>query len=110
MMGMAVSSADYRSVREAIVAKKEAAVGLTGGAGFRYEDHVAARFLIDMLAGTNALGADFGRVVRVDWQARDLGWLLDDLALTFAGAEGERAAGCSCKRHRQVTAGGFPTH
>ncbi len=90
------------------MAKKEAPATLTGGAGFNYEDYVAARFLIDLLAGANTLGVAFGRVVRVDWQARDTGWLLDDLAVTCTVAKGERAAGCSCKRHRPVTEGGFP--
>ena len=40
------------------------------------------RFLLDMLAGLNGLGSDFGRIARIDWQARDEGWLADDLALT----------------------------
>src|SRR5438132_9486636 len=63
------------------MAKKEAPAALTGGAGFNYEDYVAARFLIDLLAGTSSLGVAFGRLARVDWQARDAGWLIDDLAL-----------------------------
>ena len=36
---------------------------------------VAARLLLDLLSGTNSLGSDFGRIVSVDWQARDAGWL-----------------------------------
>ena len=55
---------------------------LTGSAGTRYENPVAARFLLDMLAGLNSLGADFGRISRIDWQVRDEEWLADDLALT----------------------------
>jgi hypothetical protein len=42
-------------------------VRLTGGAGTRYENPVAARFLLDMLAGLNSLGSDFGRITRIDW-------------------------------------------
>ena len=63
-------------------ARRKAPVRLTGGAGIRYENPVAARFLLDMLAGLNSLGSDFGRITRIDWQARDAGWLADDLALT----------------------------
>ena len=57
-----------------------------------------------MLAGTNALGAEFARVRRVDWQARDAGWLADDLAVTCD----DRAAGISIKIPQQVTRAGFP--
>jgi hypothetical protein len=90
--------------------RQKAPVGLTGGEGFRFENSVAARFLVDLLGGTNSLGSDFGTVVRVDWQARDAGWLVDDLAITckLTGAGGERAAGLSIKSNRQVTASGFP--
>ena len=33
------------------IVKQKAPVQLTGGAGFRYENPVAARFLLDMLTG-----------------------------------------------------------
>jgi hypothetical protein len=89
------------------MAKKEAPAKLTGGAGFYFEDHVAARFLLDLLGGTNSLGQDYGRVMTIDWQARDAGWLLDDLATSCEAREGERAAGISIKSHRQVTEAGF---
>ena len=90
-------------------ARKKAPVRLTGGAGFRYENQVAARFLLDMLAGTNSLGADFGRVSRVDWQGRDEGWLADDLALSCETSTGEtRFVGISIKSDEQVTSAGFP--
>jgi hypothetical protein len=90
------------------VVKKKAPVQLTGGAGFHYEDPVAARFLLDLLAGSNALGVDFGRIVRLDWQARDSGWLADDLVVTCKHSSGERAAGMSIKSAQQVTRAGFP--
>ena len=82
---------------------------LTGGAGFRYEDNVAARFLVDLLGGKNSLGAEFGRVSRIDWQARDAGWLADDLEICCR-LEGihERSIGLSIKSDRQVTEAGFP--
>ena len=69
---------------------------------------VAARFLLDLLAGTNNLGGDFGRINRIDWQARDSGWLADDLVVSCSHPEGDRAAGISIKSHQQVTRNGFP--
>jgi hypothetical protein len=89
------------------MAKQAAPVALTGGAGFNFEDHIAARFLLDMLAGMNSLGHVFGRVRRLDWQAREAGWHLDDLALTCDAGGTERCAGVSCKSDRQVTSSGF---
>src|SRR5262249_16521467 len=71
------------------IVKKKAPVQATAGAGFRYEDAVAARFLLDLLGGTNALGVDFGRITRIDWQARDSGWLADDLVITCRDSAGD---------------------
>jgi hypothetical protein len=88
--------------------KKKAPVQLTAGTGFRNENCIAARFLLDLLAGTNTLGADFGKIDRVQWQGRDLGWLADDLAIECSAATGKRAAGISIKSDRQVTGAGFP--
>jgi hypothetical protein len=88
--------------------KKKASVQATGGGGFRYENAVAARFLLDLLGGTNALGRDFGRVTRIDWQARDAGWLADDLVITCAALGGQRTAALSIKSAQQVTRAGFP--
>jgi hypothetical protein len=90
-------------------ARRKAPVRLTGGAGARYENPVAARFLLDMLAGLNSLGADFGRITRIDWQARDAGWLADDLALTCEPSSHEgRSVGISIKSDQQVSSRGFP--
>lgn len=81
---------------------------LSGGAGFGYEDKVAAYFLAEMLAGGEPLGSDFGSVAAVDFQAGDGGWLLDDLLITFEErAECHRLA-VSVKSNRQVTSNGFP--
>ena len=44
---------------------------------------MAARFMPDLFGHTHTLGMkSFGKVVRLDWQARDCGWLLDDLVVT----------------------------
>jgi hypothetical protein len=91
------------------IVKKKAPVQATGGAGFRYENAVAARFLLDLLGGTNALGVNFGRITRIDWQARDSGWLADDLVITYRDLAGDRrTAALSIKSARQVTRAGFP--
>ncbi len=87
------------------MAKQKAPTKLTGGAGFNFEDQVAARFLLDMLAGIASLGVEYGRVVQVDWQVR---WSLDDLAVTLPSAANRRTAALSVKSHRQVTEAGFP--
>jgi hypothetical protein len=89
------------------VVPKKAAVQLTAGMGFRNENSIAARFLLDLLAGTNTLGPDFGRVSRVHWQGRDLGWLADDLVVACSLSGGDRSAGISIKSAQQVTSGGF---
>jgi hypothetical protein len=88
--------------------KKKAPVQLTAGTGFRNENCIAARFLLDLLAGANGLGADFGKIDRVQWQGRDLGWLADDLVIECSASTGKRAAGISIKSDRQVTSAGFP--
>jgi hypothetical protein len=88
--------------------KQKAPVQVTGGGGFRYENSVSARFLLDLLGGTNSLGAELGRIKRIDWQARDMGWLADDLVITCANPDGDRTAGISVKSSKQVTRGGFP--
>ncbi len=88
--------------------KKKAPVQATGGGGFRYENAVAAQFLLDLIGGTNALGVDFGRVARIDWQARDAGWLADDLIITCKASGGDRTAALSIKSAQQVTRAGFP--
>jgi hypothetical protein len=53
--------------------KKKAPVQLTAGAGFRNENCIAARFLLDLLARTNSPGEKLGKIERVQWQGRDLG-------------------------------------
>jgi len=94
---------------KAAAPKKKAPVRLSGNAGTRYENEVAARFLLDMLGGTNSVGVDFGRILRIDWQARDLGWLTDDIVLTCQDSENEtRRVGLSLKSNKQITSQGFP--
>src|SRR5213595_1932146 len=88
--------------------RRKAPVGVTGGGGFGFENSVAARFLLDLLGGTNSLGIDFGRITRIDWQARDAGWLADDLVITCKPPGAGRTAALSIKSDQQVTRAGFP--
>ena len=91
------------------IGRRRAPVRLTSGAGFRYENMIIARFLLDMLAANNSLGDEFGRILRISCQARDAGWLVDDLALSSETFEGKsRSVGISIKSDEQVTTSGFP--
>jgi hypothetical protein len=92
------------------MAKQRAPVTLSGGQGFNFEDAVAARAMLDMLAGAVPLGEAVGTVERIDWQARDAGHLLDDIVLTLTRQAVNATAEMSAKSDRQVTEGGFPSN
>lgn len=92
------------------MAKKGAPVSLTGGAGYSFEDEVAAWFLTHLLTGEILLEPLSGYSVAVDFQVRESGWLLDDLVITNIGREDqEHRCAVSVKRHSQVTSAGFPS-
>jgi len=57
---------------------------LTGGAGFTYEDAVAAQYLAAMVAGTAAAALDARVVQRVAQQQADFGEPLDDVIVDAA--------------------------
>jgi uncharacterized membrane protein len=62
-----------------------------------------------MFGSTHSLGVEtFGKVVRVDWQARECGWLADDLVITSKVGDLERSASVSVKSGQSVTVNGFP--
>jgi hypothetical protein len=86
-----------------------APVTVTSGEGFRFEDHIAARVLLDALLAMPPVEAALGQFRRLHWQARDTGWELDDLVLeTGPATEEGREAAISIKLDRQVTEQGFP--
>ena len=89
------------------MARAVKSVQFTGGAGFDYEDRVAALFLAAMASRAFPFGSDLGRITRLDWQTRCDGWLLDDLGVSFQSTETAVLA-LSIKSDRQVTQGGFP--
>ncbi len=57
---------------------------LTGGAGFTYEDAVAAHYLAAMVSGTTAVALDTRIVQRVAQQQADFGEPLDDVIVDAA--------------------------
>jgi hypothetical protein len=97
-------------MKKGSIRKKKAPVGNTGGGGFSFENLAAARFLLDLLGLTHTLGVEnFGKVIRLDWQARDSGWLADDLVVTSQLGSNRRSAAVSAKSGQSVTILGFPT-
>ncbi len=91
------------------MAKNPAPATLTGGAGFEFENQVAAWFMIHMLGKRLPLDQEFGLCQSIDFQVKDSGWLLDDLLITGqAGSEPPKRLSISIKRDRQVTGKGFP--
>ena len=79
------------------------------GAGFTFEDKVAALLFCEMLTGKPSLGADWGIIDRIERQAGD--WEpFGDLLLTVPNSDGKIVkCGCSVKSNRQITASGCDT-
>ncbi|MFZ0051444.1 MAG: hypothetical protein WAK96_06685, partial [Desulfobaccales bacterium] len=91
--------------------KDSTSVTLTGGAGFTFEDHVAAWFLAHLISNRPPLETDFGVVISADFQVGESGWLLEDLLITGkSGEAAPRRLSVSIKRDRQVTRRGFPSN
>ncbi|MDP1826606.1 MAG: hypothetical protein Q8L48_25270 [Archangium sp.] len=81
----------------------------TGGGGFVFEEDVCAWLLACMLAGEPPFEPELGVPIRVDFQTRPDGWLLDDaLVTTIKGAEKHRFA-LSIKSNPQFTSTTAPT-
>lgn len=68
------------------MATEKAPVALTGGAGFEFDDCVAARFMIDLLQARCSLAAELGAVAKIVWEDRPA-WLADDLVLSCRKGE-----------------------
>ncbi len=80
----------------------------TGGGGFVFEDDVCAWMLACMLAGEPVFDTELGAPLRLDFQTRPDGWLLDDVLVTTAvGPEHHRFA-TSIKSNAQFTASTAP--
>lgn len=76
------------------------------GAGFTFEDKVAAVLFCEMLAGKLALGTGLEVIERIERQAGD--WEpFGDIFITVKNLEGRTArCGCSVKSNRPITAAG----
>jgi|CZKV01.1.fsa_nt_gi energy-coupling factor transporter ATP-binding protein EcfA2 len=85
---------------------KVPALKSASGAGFTFEDKVAALLFCEMLKGKPSLGADWGIIDRIERQAGD--WEpFGDLLLTIPNADGKLVkCGCSVKSNRQITTNG----
>lgn len=90
-----------------VVPKNNAPVRVTGGAGFNFEDKVAAFFLASLLARSHPCGRQSGTPSRIEWQVPHSEQGLDDLLITMEAAAPVRLA-ISIKSNRQVTQSGFP--
>ncbi|MBL8552257.1 MAG: ATP-binding protein [Hyphomonadaceae bacterium] len=87
----------------------EATTRSTSGAGFEFEDHIAASLLVRMMAGMPAPGCTApGQVLQ--FQTGALGWRIDDLLMSGAGEDGQPfCLALSCKSKVEVSRNGFPT-
>lgn len=76
------------------------------GAGFSFEDKIAALLFCEMMTGTGSLGDRFGVIEQLERQAGD--WEpFGDLLLSVRTVEGTLAkCGASVKSNRQITANG----
>jgi len=81
----------------------------TGGGGFVFENDVCAWFLAAMLAGEPVFGVDAGPPVRLDFQTRPDGWLLDDILVTTAVGGNRHRFALSVKSNAQFTAASAPS-
>jgi hypothetical protein len=86
--------------------KKPPSLKSASGAGFSFEDKVAATLMAEMLAARHSLGSDYGVAARIERQAND--WEpFGDILVTAGNYCGEACdIGGSVKSNRQVTANG----
>lgn len=81
----------------------------TSGAGYTYEDKVAAALLCEMLVGQQSLGGRWGVTQKLERQASD--WEpFGDILLTIPNNSGKLIkCGCSVKSNKQVNSNGCTT-
>lgn len=83
---------------------------LTGGAGFTYEDAVAAKYLAAMLAGTTGPALDAGVVLRVAQQQADFGEPLDDVIVDASALADGTSMRLSLQVKRSLTVSAAATN
>lgn len=80
----------------------------TSGAGFQFEDLIAAWQLVKALSGEQMPGVG-GVGAQLQAQVSTLGWRFDDLLLTGESRGGPRRLAISAKGNHQVSASGLPS-
>ncbi len=80
----------------------------TSGAGFQFEDLIAAWQLVKALSGELAPGVG-GVGTQLQAQVSTLGWRIDDLLLTSEADGSPRRLAISAKGNQQVSASGLPS-
>ena len=80
----------------------------TSGAGFGFEDLIAAWQLVKALSGEQMPGVR-GVASQLQAQVSTLGWRFDDLLLTGEAQGGLRRLAISAKGNQQVSASGLPS-
>lgn len=88
--------------------KKRAPVKNTGGEGYNFADDIAAQLMIHMLARDFPFEVEAGYPVRLDWEAKDLGWHIDDLVIQLTTAQGSPVqCAVSVKSNAHLNSNGF---
>jgi hypothetical protein len=85
---------------------KSAPVKNTGGEGYNVADNIAARLMIHMLARDFPFEVEAGYPVRLDCEAKDLGWHIDDLVVRLNWSS-PRGAPTVCKDLTRACSGLF---
>ena len=85
------------------MAQKVATPKQTSGGGFSFENKVATYYAVKMFLGDNPFVAEHGRIIRIDFQTRVKGWLLDDILLTLESDGRQKRISLSVKSNPQFT-------
>ena len=80
-----------------MMAKRVAPTKSTSGAGFGFEDKVAAHYAIWLLQGGFPFMPRSGRVIKIEFQKRVDKHFLDDLVLTLGDTSGDWQCSLSVK-------------
>ena len=88
-------------------AGRTATLRSTSGAGFEFEDLIAAWQLVKALSGEQAPSVG-GVVTQLQAQVSTLGWRIDDLLITSEANGSLRRLAISAKGNQQVSASGLP--
>ncbi len=80
----------------------------TSGKGFTFEDKVGAYYAVRMILGRAPFEPADGLIVRMDFQVRVDGWLLDDLLMTLQSASARHRYALSIKSNPQFGSDSAP--